>query len=249
LEIDIRSRCHTASELRELVDTVRDAEAVRVFPNMISVLLELLRNTDPALHKGPQESPNPEWQFRRILMEILHRIATSEATRNHLVALTSGMFYILRHDNEENGVTACKAIIDIVRTFRHVNEEVLTEFLSILRELFGNFKPMVDDTLSENSPKLDPRQLLPSMRSFKVLAEMGLVVVTLSQSVGQRANLLALIQSIIQVTFDAVCIESPAQKHARESYEATGRNWSGMAPTIVNSQTYVDYITAQIKAS
>ncbi|KAI0028299.1 FAT-domain-containing protein [Vararia minispora EC-137] len=245
---DIRVRCHTASELRELVDTVRDAEAVRVFPHMISVLLDLLRTTEPALHKGPQDSPNPEWQFRRLLIEILHRIATSEASRNQLSVLMSGMFYILRHDNEENGVTACKAIVDIIRTFRQVTEEILSEFLEILRDMFFNFQSMVDEMLSETSQKQDPRQLLPSMRSFRVLAEMGIVVVTFSQSVGQRQNLLARIQAIIQDTFDAVCVESPAQKHARESYEAMGGYWSGMAPTVPNPQAYGDYITAQIKA-
>lgn len=42
-------------------------------------------------------------------------------------------------------------------------------------------------------------------------------------------------------------LESPAQKKAREDKEAMGGYWAGIAPTVVNTQVYTDFILSQIK--
>ena len=46
-----------------MIDTVRDADAGRVYPHMIPVLLEILRSSEIAFHKDA-----PEYQFRRVLL-------------------------------------------------------------------------------------------------------------------------------------------------------------------------------------
>ncbi|KAI0053544.1 FAT-domain-containing protein [Auriscalpium vulgare] len=238
--LDLRTRHAVACELREMIDTIRDAEAGRVFPHMIPALLDLLRNSEVAFHKDAAE-----YQFRRVILEILHRLTTSEGTRPQASVLFAGMLYLLRHDNEENGVTCCKTIIDIIRTFRILPEEFVAEFMGILQDVFHNIKGLVVELLSESSKAADPSVVLPSIRSFRVLAEMGMVIVTFSQS--QRQSVTPHIQGTLPLNFEVLALEAPAQKRAREDVEAMGGFWAGMSPTIQNAQAYTDFITAQIK--
>lgn len=223
-----------------MIDTVRDADAGRVYPHMIPVLLEILRSSEIAFHKDA-----PEYQFRRVLLEILHRVTTSDGTRTQALPLVKGMLDLLRRDNEENGVTCCKTIIDIIRAFRILTEEFVAEFVSILLEVFQNVKGLVVELLSEDSPSLDTNIVLPSMKSFKVLAEMGMVLVTFSQT--HRQYVSPLVKGTLPLTFEVLALEAPAQKKAREDFEAMGGFWAGISPTIRNVQAYTDFITSQIK--
>lgn len=225
-----------------MIDTVRDADSSRVIPHMIPVLLEILRSGEPSFQKD-----SLEYSFRRVLLEILHRIPSSEVIRPQAVPLFQGMLHLLRHDNEENGITCCKTMVDLVRSFRSLNEELLNEFMTILHEIFRNIRGLVEEVLSENSPTLDPNIVFPSVRSFKVLAEMALVVVSFLQI--NRTMVFPIVQQTLPMNFDVLSIESPAQKKAREDYEAMGGFWAGMAPTVRNSQAYTDFISAQIKVS
>lgn len=225
-----------------MIDTVRDTDSARVFPQMIPVLLEILRSGEAAYHKD-----SLEYQFRRVLLEVLHRIPYNDPIRPLALPLLSGMLHALRNDNEENGVTSCKIIIDLLRSFRALTEDLVSEFMSILQDVFRNINGLVQETLAEDSIVLDPNVVMPSIRSFKVLAEMGMVVVTFSQS--HRSMVAALIQTTLGLNFEVLALESPAQRKAREDYEAMGSYWAGMAPTIKNPQAYADFITAQIKVS
>ena len=229
-----------ACELRETIDTARDSEIPRVIPNIIPVLIEVLRSGEPSFKRD-----TTEFKFRSVLVDILHRIPSGDAIRPQALPLFQGMLYLLRHDNEENGVTCCKTIIDIVRGFKALSEEIVAEFFSTLLEMFRNMKSLVQETLSEDSSKLDPDTVFTSVRSFKVLAEMGMVVMTFMQS--HRAMVTSAMQPTIPLTLEVLALESPAQKKAREDCEAMGSIWAGVAPTIKNNQAYSDFINAQIK--
>ncbi|KII95163.1 hypothetical protein PLICRDRAFT_693420 [Plicaturopsis crispa FD-325 SS-3] len=237
---DLKTKHSAACELRGGIDTVRDAESARILPHMIPVLLEILRSGEASFQRDA-----PDYQFRRVLLEILHRIPYNEVVRPQSAALFNGMLYLLRHDNEENGVTCCKTIIDLVRSFRALTEELLADFLTILKDVLRNMKGLVEETLSEDSPVLDSNTVLPSMKSFKVLAEMGMVLVTFSQT--HRTLVVPTIQETLSLNFDVLALESPAQKKAREDYEAMGGYWAGIAPTVKNTHAYSDFINAQIR--
>lgn len=225
-----------------MIDTIRDSESARVIPHMIPVILEVLRSGKVSFQRE-----TTEYDFRRVLLDILHRIPSGEAIRPQALPLFQGMLFLLRHDNEENGVTCCKSIVDIVRTFKALTEDLVQEFMSILHEMFRNAGSLVQQILSEDSPRLDPNTVLPSIRSFKVLAEMGMVVVSFIQS--HRTMVGPAVQTSLPLNFEVLALESPAQKKAREDYEAMGGIWSGIAPTIKNTQAYGDLIGAQIKVS
>jgi len=240
LVLDLKTKNNVASELRDMIDTIRDAESARVFPHMIPSLLEILRSGEVAFHKD-----SLDYQFRRVLLDIIHRIPWVDNLRAQAFPTFNGMLYLLRHDNEENGVTCCKTMIDLLRSFRALNEEIVAEFMSILQDVLRNMKGLVDEVLSEDSPRLDSNSLLPSIRSFKVLAEMGMVVVTFFQT--NRALVTPAIPNTIPLNFGVLALESPAQKKAREDFEAMGGFWAGMAPTIKNPHAFADFVNAQIK--
>jgi transformation/transcription domain-associated protein len=238
--IDLKTKHTVACELREMIDSVRDAESSRVLPHMIPALLEILRSGEVAFHKD-----SLDYQFRRVLLEILHRIPYNDVVRPQALPLFNGMLYLLRHDNEENGATCCKTIIDLVRSYRSLTEDLVAEFMAILQDVLRNMQGLVQEALSEDSAPLDPNLVLPSIRSFKVLAEMGMVVVTFAQS--HRPLVTPAIQTILPLNFEVLALESPAQNKAREEYEAMGAFWAGMAPSIKNTHAYVDFVSAQIK--
>lgn len=237
---DLQTKYTVACELREMIDTVRDADSGRVLPQMVPALLDLLRSGEVAFHKDARE-----YHFRRVLIEILHRISCSDAIRGQAELLFKGMLHLLRHDNEENGVTCCKTLIDLVRSFRCLTPELVAELVPIFQRVLHNMRPLVDELLAEESALLDEKALLPSVRSFKVLAEMGMVIVTFSQT--HRDIVAPSVQNTLPLNFEVLALESPAQKIARDNYEAMGGIWAGMAPTIQNRHAYVDFISAQIK--
>jgi transformation/transcription domain-associated protein len=238
---DLQTKYTVACELREMIDIVRDADSGRVLPQMVPALLDLLRSGEVAFQKDARE-----YHFRRVLIEILHRISCNEVIHGQFPLLFKGMLYLLRHDNEENGVTCCKTLIDLYRTFRTLTEDIVEELMSIFQLVSRNMRPLVDELLSEESALLDEKVLLPSVRSFKVLAEMGMVIVAFAS--GHRHMLAVSVQSTFPLNFEVLGLESPAQKIARENYEAMGGIWAGMASTIKNHHAYADFITAQIKA-
>ncbi|TFK23272.1 atypical/PIKK/TRRAP protein kinase [Coprinopsis marcescibilis] len=155
------------------------------------------------------------------------------------------MLSILRQDNEENGATACKTMVDVVRAYRIVTEQGLSEYIAIFQESFKNMKSLVTEYLSEDSTPLDPNTILPATRSLKVLGEMGMVMVIMSQV--QRAMVSPSIHSTIAPAFEMLALESPAQHKARTEFESTGGIWAGMAPNVRNVSIYNDLIQAQIK--
>jgi transformation/transcription domain-associated protein len=237
---DLKTKHAVAAEIREMLDTIRDTESARALPYLIPALLELLRSGSVALHKD-----SVEYQFRRVLLEIINRLPVNEAIRPYATPIFNCMLHILRHDNEENGVIACKTLLDIVRSYRPLTDDSLSEFLSIFQEAFQNMSGLVEQTLSDGSAVLDPNVMLPGIRSFKVLGEMGMVMVIMSQF--HRPMVSAPVQTTIAPAFEVLALEAPAQKKTREDYEAMGGIWAGMAPSIKNASAYSDFIHTQIK--
>ncbi|PCH41022.1 hypothetical protein WOLCODRAFT_151061 [Wolfiporia cocos MD-104 SS10] len=238
--IDLKTKFTVACELREMIDIVREAESARVIPHMVPVLLDILRSGDAAFHKD-----SIEYQFRRCLLDILHRIPNHDAVRPQATTLFHGMLHLLRHDNEDNGVTCCKTLADMVRASRIVNEELLAEVMSMMQDLFRAMPDLVNETLSEESPILDQNISSPAMRSFKVLVELTMVIVSFTQ-INRQAVITAL-QPVVKSHLHFLSLESPAQRKDKEDHEAMGDYLIGMSPTVKNSTAYSDFIAAQIK--
>ncbi|TFK75868.1 hypothetical protein BDN72DRAFT_954419 [Pluteus cervinus] len=238
--IDLRTKHAVASEIREMLETVRDTESVRALPYLVSPILELLRAGEPTMIKDA-----PEFQFRRVLLDILNRLPVNDHLRPQVANIFKCMLHVLKTDNDEDGVLACKAMVDVARGYRSIPDEVISDFLAVMLESFANMQDLVFQTLSEDSPLLDPALAYPAMRSAKVLGEMSMVMVMMAQV--HRPVITSTIQMTIPPAFDLLALESPAQRNARTNYEAMGGVWAGMAPTIKNATAYSDFAHAQIK--
>ncbi|KAG7449166.1 uncharacterized protein BT62DRAFT_1073682 [Guyanagaster necrorhizus] len=238
--IDLKTRFVVATEIREILDTLRDADASRALPFIIPPLVELLQSGEVSFRKE-----SLEFQFRSIVLSILTRLPISEHAKPHVQSIYNCLLCVIRQDNEENGVSACKHIVELVRAYRMLTEENLRDFTSLFKDVFANIKPMTEQLLSEGSAELDPAISLPSIKSFKVTAELGLLMAMFSQI--QRDLIRSVVQVTIPPAFEVLCLEAPAQKKAREEFEAAGGFWAGMAPTITNPGSYGDFVNAQIK--
>jgi transformation/transcription domain-associated protein len=225
-----------------LIDALADPEYAQVLPHFIPTIVGILRSGEVSFQKDSLDA-----QFRRILVEILHRIPFNDHVRPMSTIIFAGMLHILRHDNEENGVTCSKAIMDLIRAFKSFPQDLIPEFFSILQELLRNAPGLVEEFLADDSLPLDPNTMLPSVRSFKVLSELSILIVTLVQL--NRTTAGPILQSCLSLNVDLLTLESPSQKKAREDFESMGGIWSGMAESIKNPQLYSDFINCQIKVS
>ena len=223
-----------------MVETVKDADTPKSIPTVAIAVVDILKNTEPSNQKD-----STEFAFRRVLIEILHRIPTTDAIRSQAPALCGGLLHVVGADFEENAITCCKILMDVVRNFKPLNEELVAQFFTIAHAVFLNIPQIVEETLSEGSPALEANTLVPSVRSFKVFAELAILVVILLQS--QKQLVLPIVTENLNMHLETIRIQSPAQRKAREDYEAMGNFWAGVAPTIRNYQAYTDLIIAQVK--
>ncbi|THV08510.1 hypothetical protein K435DRAFT_832965 [Dendrothele bispora CBS 962.96] len=240
---DLKIKNVVAGEIREMMDTTRDTESAHVLPYLIPTLLDLLRTGDSTFRRDTLE-----FQFRKVLLEILSRLPVSDPVRTQLTAIYETLLHLLRVDNEDNVVSCCKIIVDVTRTYRSLSDDHLSKFTSILQETLQSVPTYVRETLSDDSPVVDPNVAVPGMKSFKALAEMGLVMAMFSQAASPRSEIIGpAIKTTIGPAFEALETEAPVQKRTREDYEAMGDFWAGMAPSMKNVGVYSDFINAQVK--
>lgn len=239
--LDLSTKNAVACEIRDMLDTTRDTDTMRVLPWLIPTLLNLLRSGEPVFRKDV-----PEYQFRKVLLEILIRIPMGEPARNQSASIVECLLHLLRNDNEDNVILACKIYVDLVRNYRCLTEENLTSFTTIFQESQNRMQALVDKYLAEDSEVVDSNLVFPGMDSPKVVAEMSLDMALFSQF--SRNMIVPAIKATIQSSFNLLDLESPAQKKAREDSEAMGSVWTGMSTTITNHGIYHDLISAQIKA-
>jgi transformation/transcription domain-associated protein len=238
--VDLKSKVATATELRDIIDAAKDPESARVIPHMIPVLLDCLRSGEPSYQKE-----SLEYAFRKTVLEVLHRIPINDVIRPQAHAFFSGMLHVIRTDNEENAIICCKISLEMARSLRPLADDLVKEWFALFHERCWTFGSLVEATLSEDSAIIDPTTIIPSSRSIKVLHELCAGLQYWIQS--QRQASLSTAQENMQVYLEVIELVAPAQKTARENYEAMGNIWSGMAPTIRNVQTYVDMVSTQIK--
>lgn len=238
--LDLRTKLAVATELRDTIETARDADSARVIPHMIPVILEVLRSGTPSTKKD-----SVDYAFRRVLLDIIHRIPLSEAVRPQALPLLQGMLHLIHTDNEDVGYTCCKISLDILRIYKPPGEELVVEFMKVYKECINGTDGAVKEYFSEGSKTLESNDALMSIHSCKVLAEMALIIGTIIQS--NRAVPLPLVQEAVPLNLRFLALEAPAQKKAREDSEAMGNVWVGVAPTVPNVSIYTDFVGAQVK--
>ncbi|KAJ7276442.1 hypothetical protein B0H12DRAFT_1227571 [Mycena haematopus] len=235
--IDMNAKIKFATEIREMLDTPRDVDSFRSLVYLIPPVLNLLRTVPIVTTRAASE-----YSFRRVLVDIINRLPFADSVRPRVDEIFNCMIHVLQTDNEENGVICCKTLVDLIRTYRVSSAPNMDSFFALFQATCTNMPGLVTTVLSENSASVNPDHVVPSLRSFKVLVEMGQVMASFMQV--QRE---ATPDTTLAPAFAIIALESPAQQAARENHEAMGRFWSGMAPTIQNPTAYSDFLSAQAK--
>ncbi|KAJ3722891.1 FAT domain-containing protein [Lentinula raphanica] len=238
--IDLSTKNAVACEIRDLLDTIRDIDTLRVLPWLIPTLLDLLRTGEPVFRKDASE-----YQFRKALLEILVRIPVGEPARAQSASIIDCIHHLLRTDNEDNVILACKVYMDLVKNYRCITEENMANFTTIFQESQHRMEVVANKYLAEDSVIIEPNEAFLGMDSPKVVAEMSLDMALFSQA--SRGQIASNIKATIQSSFNLLDVESPAQSKARLDAEAMGSIWAGMSPTVKNTTLYHDLLSAQIK--
>ncbi|KAJ7179098.1 FAT domain-containing protein [Mycena filopes] len=222
VDMGVKIRC--ATEIREMLDTPRDTDSFRSLTYLIPPVLTLLR-TVPVI---PTRDA-PEFLFRRVLIDIINHLPSNEHVKPRAEEIFSCMIHVLRTDNDENGVTACKTLVDLIRNFRLATGQPMHDFFSVFpRHLSKYDEPRQRYSLCRLSPN-KPGRCRPCNAQFQRLQRSS----TPSETLGPA--------------FALVEQQAPAQQQSRENYEAMGGFWSGMSPDIQNPGAYADFLSAQSK--
>nr|GAT59465.1 predicted protein [Mycena chlorophos] len=235
--VEMSAKIKSAMEIREIMDTPRDAESIRSFTVLVQSVTALLHSV-PVVHAKDA----PEFLFRRVLVEIMNHLPVHESVRTRVDEIVKCLLHVIRTDNEDNGITCSKTFVDLVRHYRAGTPQVMADFYAIFKETCENMPAFVTEVLSEGSPRIPPDTIFPCMRSFKGLTEMSGVITTVAQAMRTGTVPESQTQAL-----DVIRLESPAQKTARENHEAMGGFWAGVAPTIQNQALYADFLAAQAK--
>ena len=209
---------------------------------MIPVILEVLRSGTPSAKKD-----TVEYSFRRVLIDVIHRIPLSEIVRPQAVPLLQGMLHLIRTDNEEVGVICCKVTSDVIRAYKPLTEELAADAVKLYKEIILNMDRFTTEYLSEGSKPLESNEVLMGIRSCKVAADLGYTFLALVQS--SRNGPHPIIQEVISLNLHFLALESPAQKKIREDYEAMGNVWVGVSPKLSNVAMHTDFMASQAKVS
>ncbi|KAJ6599027.1 hypothetical protein DFH09DRAFT_1388713 [Mycena vulgaris] len=226
--VDITTKIQFATEIREMLDTPRDSDSFRALVYLIPATLTLLRSVPVVLDKKAVE-----YSFRRVLVEIINRLPFHENVRPRVDEIFNCMIHVLRTDNEENGVTCCKTLVDLIRNYRITSGQNMSDFFALFQESCSNMTGLVIEVLSANSAPINPDD--GWSRWVQVMASFMQI---------QRA---ATPNETLGPAFEVIALESPAQKTARDNHEAMGGFWSGMSPDIQNPVAYSDFLSAQAK--
>lgn len=173
--------------IRDAMETYSASEVVPFVATVLPVLVHLIKSGQPVF-----EREAPEQQLRHLILETIHRMPSNEHVRPLASDLVTTMNQLLRHDNEENAIVANKIVLDMFRSHRVVLEAPMQVFMDTILEMFKEIPELVRDTIESlpepsQSPGSSPpkggetvQPLAPSMRSFRVLADVPFTVVAVS---------------------------------------------------------------------
>ncbi|KZV89321.1 hypothetical protein EXIGLDRAFT_695695 [Exidia glandulosa HHB12029] len=239
--LETRQKLGWAEHVRDSLDVLRDQDTARYISVMLPVVLDVLRTGAPATRKD-----TPEQQLRHSLLELCHRHPTHDAFKQLVPGMAATMLHVMRVDNEDNAVIALKIFSDLVRTYKPLTESHMTAFVDLFAELLAGAEQIANEAFGEDCTATDPTpsQVVPAMRSFKVMAECPINIILLLQG---SPNAVQSFSKIIPTVVKHLNYEAPAQKKARAEAKEKGVLQLGPNPAIQNKATFADFITSQVK--
>ena len=119
------------------------------------------------------------------ILELLHKLLTTDAMRSHLVAFIPLLFDLVRNDNEEIAIHVVKMFHELFRGLRAVMESHAPTFMQLIIDLYNSTGDNLNEVFGPGGAAMsepDRSTLNKSSTSLKVIAEMQLVCLFILQT-------------------------------------------------------------------
>lgn len=114
----------------------------------MKIFLTVLQEGDP--HFISEDSIH---QVRKLILEMIHRLPTSESLRPYVKPILSLCLSLLRTDNEENVLVCLRIIIELHKQYRPAFNQEIQFFLTFVKTIYSD--------LPKHLPKIfEPRQTI-----------------------------------------------------------------------------------------
>lgn len=217
----------------------------------------------------------PEHKLRNCILDIIHRLPFQppDALEHYAKDLMVMLMNLVRVENEDNAVLCMKTIGNFYRNCGKSLADQAEPTLQLIRDMFekmpdavkeafdtksaANGLPTTPGNSSINSPKPmspmmggDPaesssKSLVEGMRSFKVLAECPIIVVSIfTHHKPTSKDIRGFTPHITKMLMQEAAPQAEAHRLAKERGEGP---FTGVSPAIKNRAAFGDFITAQVK--
>lgn len=136
-----------AQELSEHFEVITQCAGYTSFlDHSMKIFLAVLKDGDP--HFISEDSIH---QVRKLILEMIHRLPTSESLRQYVKSILSLCLELLRTDNEENVLVCLRIIIELHKQYRPAFNQEIQFFLTFVKTIYSE--------LPRHLPKIfEPRQ-------------------------------------------------------------------------------------------
>ncbi|TPX51638.1 hypothetical protein SeMB42_g00090 [Synchytrium endobioticum] len=254
--LDVKQKI--VSELREAIEILQGPDYPRYLSSMVPTFITILNEMKPVFISNSLEQ-----KFRNTIMEIINRFPQNDALRPYSPELMQTLMYLLKVDNEENGVICVKIIIELHKSYKAALEDQVQEFFNIVQDMYRNMDQAVTEVFDEpavatpglsqpvspapgEAEALAARVLPKSMFSFKVLTECPIILALLFQV--HKKYVQTSVPSFVPLIMNVLSLQPEGQRLTHEEAAANGTGpFCGISPNIKNKSAYTEFKALQVK--
>ncbi|GEQ72657.1 hypothetical protein JCM33374_g6344 [Metschnikowia sp. JCM 33374] len=261
-ENDSRESQSILSELLDMIEAFNGATEYAYFlKNLIPIFIDKLNSVPIAF-----VSSSPENKLRNSILEIIHRSIMTETFQPYSEDILICLTGILQVENEDNGVLCMKIITTLHKAYKSSLSEKVDSFIEIINKVYDNMDQALVDVFSQQqdsqspNPEIDENKessfsedkensktLCHAMKSFKILAECPITMVSLYSS--YKSLVSTSLPNFLPKIIHILMLQVEQQRSFREIHLKTSNSVTAISPAITNRQAYSDFILGQVKAT
>lgn len=142
------TKLKAAQELSEHFEVITQCSGYHTFlEHSMKIFIKILHDGDPHF-----VSEYNIQQVRKLILEMIHRLPTSEALRPYVKQILSLMLKLLQTDNEENVLVCLRIIIELHKQYRpQYNPEIL-HFLTFVKAIYADLPKHLSKIFEPRDP-------------------------------------------------------------------------------------------------
>ena len=188
--VDFADKLKRIQDMTEsLDDIIHGNNYVTFLHNNIPILFQFLRETEIQF-----TTDTPQQEARKHVINILYRLPTNDNLKPYSNDILNKSFNLVINDNEENAVICVWLIIEHIKYYKpqltpelqqflHFSKKILADLPNLKNELLAHEartqesnKNSAKDSKSESTPPRPLTRVFSSRLSFKVLAELPVIL-------------------------------------------------------------------------